>query len=141
MKINIGNVIQDQKGRFIIATLTDLAKHFKDETLNKEEFFPVKITKEILAKLDAEKRIINDLFTEYSIECPPPNYNQNRKYCFRFWFGSLRSSDKRYPDDIKWCPYGSGTMHNFPITFLHEFQNTYSTIKGEELDVSSFLPF
>ncbi len=134
MKIHTGNIIQDMEGNWIIASLTDLVKEFQAQTLKETVFAPVRITEEILSKLNAEKRIINNLFPEYSIECTPKNYKQ--EYCFRFWFGSLRNSNKRYPDDIKWTPYGSGTMHSFQILFLHEFQNAYSVISGEDLDIS-----
>jgi hypothetical protein len=94
-----------------------------------ECFSGVTITEEWLLKFSFEKRILNGIIPEYSISCTPPNYKNEYRLCFRF--NEIRDSDiiRNY-----WSPYmRSGTAHSFKLDFVHQLQNLYFSLTGNEL--------
>jgi hypothetical protein len=103
--------------------------------INNPSFFsPISLTEEWLKIFGFQMRMINGIINEWYIMCTPPNYK--REFALRFRFGVLRDTPNGVCDEQSWAPWGdSGDAHNFNIRFIHQLQNSYHHITGEELKI------
>ena len=93
-------------------------------------FQPIPITEEWLMKAGFEEKQINNGFIkQYFHDCTPPKYRNNYGLFFRF--GEMRNESYKmywYASD----PVNS-SMHSFPCRYVHQLQNLYFAITGQEL--------
>ena len=94
----------------------------------------IPITEEWLLKFGFEKRELNfGVIKQYSINCTPPKYRN--KYAIYFRFGEIRD------ELFKMYWYASDpintSMHSFPCKYVHQLQNLYFALTGEELEIKS----
>jgi hypothetical protein len=87
---------------------------------------PIAITPEWLERCGFEKRLINNSFFEYHLPCTPPHYRN--EYKLRWWDAETFRS-------LEWVTVESGSIHKFPCAYLHQLQNLYFALTGEELNV------
>ena len=97
-----------------------------DEDLVDEMFQPILLTEEWLLKFGFETRLINNCFLEYYLSCTPPKYKKD--YVLRWW-------DANNERRIFWSPVLSGTIHHFPCKYVHQLQNLYFALTGNELEI------
>jgi len=96
-------------------------------SLNLEQLIkPVPLTEEWLLKFGFETRLINNCFLEYYLSCTPPKYKKD--YVLRWW-------DANNERRIFWSPVLSGTIHHFPCKYVHQLQNLYFALTGNELEI------
>lgn len=122
--LRIGNVIKED-GEVVQITKEYFGYLFAYFDASGRIFEPVELSPEILGACGFEKRLINNTFWEYYKECTPPKYKNEYRLIYWDW-------EKR----LKWTPVWDGTIHNFPCTYLHELQNLYRVICGQELEVN-----
>lgn len=95
---------------------------------------PIPLTEEWLIRLGFEKRIINNTFPEYFIECTPKNYKM--KYFLFFRFGLYHTTPKGVCDEQGWRPELSGSVHCFHLQHVHQLMNLFYALTGEELTLT-----
>ena len=94
------------------------------------EIEPIPITKDWLLKLGFETMNYERNLCNYTIDCTPKNYKY--KYALQTNIGSCDSA--LLP--IRWTPMErSGDSHSFPCEYVHQLQNLYFTLTGEELTI------
>lgn len=86
----------------------------------------IPLTPEILEKCGFEKRIINNAFNEYFLPCTPAGYKNE-------WI--LRYRDYDNNPGLEFAPKLDGSIHSFPCNSLHQLQNLYWCLVGEELEI------
>lgn len=86
---------------------------------------PIQLTPEILEKCGFEKRIINNAFNEYFLPCTPAGYKNE-------WI--LRYMDYDNNPGLEFAPRLDGSIHSFPCNSLHQLQNLFYALTGEELN-------
>lgn len=94
----------------------------------------IPITEDWLLRFGFERRLINNAFFEYYINCTPPNYK--RDFVLSFTFGMLSTTPKGVCDRESWYPWmSSGDSHSFNIQSIHQLQNVFFAITGKELEL------
>lgn len=107
--------------------------HVKRET-DGDIIEPIQLTPDILSKCGFEERLINGIIPHWFILCAPQRYRKQFELFFRF--GSYTSTPPNVCDEQGWSPYNdSGDRHSFDIKYLHQLQNLYFALTGEDLDV------
>jgi len=95
-------------------------------------FQPIPVTEDWLKRLGFEMRVINGIVPEWYIACTPPNYK--REFVLFFQFGCMRDTPKGVCDRDGWHAWmTSGDSHCFNIKYIHQLQNVYFFITGQEL--------
>jgi hypothetical protein len=100
----------------------------------KYEIKPIPLTEDWLIRFGFEKRMINGLIPSYTIDCTPKGYKND--YVLDFWFGQFKDTPKGVCDSQSWKGrITSGTSHDFGIKYIHQLQNLYFALTGEELTI------
>jgi len=95
-------------------------------------FEPIPLTEEWLKRFGFESRLINNAFNEWYTMCTPPNYKREFALCFRF--GEYRDVPRDQYTSNAWHAWmSSGDSHSFNIQYIHQLQNLYFALTGQEL--------
>lgn len=136
-ELRIGNFL-DRNGlmevRVIAESEIKVHDHFNNlfhlKWFEVDFFKPIPITEEWLLKFGFEKTLINNgVIRQYFHDCTPPKYRNNYGLFFRF--GEMRDEIYKmywYASD----PVNSN-MHSFPCKYVHQLQNLYFALTGQEL--------
>ncbi len=99
-----------------------------------DECEPIPLTEDWLRRFGFEMRMINGHLPEWYIMCTPPHYK--REFALVFRFGMKKSSPKGVCDEQRWHAWmDSGDSHSFNIQSIHQLQNLYHALTGEELQI------
>jgi hypothetical protein len=98
--------------------------------ITNEDLSPIPLAEEWLLKLGFEKTEVNNgVIKQYYHDCTPPKYRNEHGLFFRF--GEMRN------EKYKMYWYASGavnsSMHSFPCEYVHQLQNLYFALTGNEL--------
>jgi len=108
--------------------------HDIDEGIDSNDFEPILITEDWLLRFGFEKTELNGgIIKQYAHDCTPPRYRNNYGLIFRF--GEMRDE----PYKMYWYatdPINS-SMHSFPCKFIHQLQNLYFALTGNELTINN----
>lgn len=137
-----GNLVQTYKGEVIEWDFSLMAagvnKLFKSEDNSEVTVDPLPLTQGWLKSLGFDSRMINGVVPEWYIMCTPPNYK--REFSLFFRFGCMINTPQGVCDGQGWHPYmNSGDSHSFNIQSIHQLQNVYFFITGEELKLKQAL--
>lgn len=90
---------------------------------------PITLTEEWLLKFGFAELLVNHgKIKDYRLNCTPPGYKH--EYFFVFRFRERNDEDFR----MYWYPQATnGSMHTFPCKYVHQLQNLFFALTGEEL--------
>ncbi|GAO43034.1 hypothetical protein [Flavihumibacter petaseus] len=91
------------------------------------EYEPIAITPEILQRCGFESITLSNGDKVYHIPCTPPGCTDE------YW---LRYSHTKGTAGIVFSSENSATIHSFPCKYLHQLQNLFYSITGEEMAVA-----
>ena len=99
-----------------------------------DAFQPIMISEDWLRRLGFEMRVMNGVIHEWYIMCTPPNYKREFALCLRF--GEFISVPRdKYTSNAWHAWMDSGDSHSFNIKHVHQLQNVYLFITGQELQI------
>jgi hypothetical protein len=145
-ELRIGNYVNYNLGRSsirqgVVRTINNVSCNITPindsspiDTVKFKSIEPIPLTEEWLKKFGFERRMINGKFWEYFRDCTPPNYKKDRRYVLRWWdFEEVQYGGR----SMQWSPVLGGTIHEFPCKYVHQLQNLYHSLCGEELTVEN----